>query len=120
MAGFSGGGRAGSGSGVRPEAPVTVNGDGSGETVISAQGAGLSIYVYKGSLHNRASSETVVSLREGTSGTIRFTANLGPDGLGTLLDFGPQGWKLPANTALVADIGQSSVDVNITEWFKGA
>lgn len=119
MAGFSSGG-SGSSEGVRPEAPVTQNGTASGQEVIAAPGSGLSLYIHKGSIHNRAASETVVSLREGTSGTIRFTANCGADGGGTLFDFGPQGWKLPANTALVADIAQDSCDVNVTEHYIGA
>ena len=71
-------------------------------------------------MHNRAATETVVSLREGAAGTIRFTANLAADGGGTIFDFGSAGWKLPANTALIADIGQASVDVNITDYYIAA
>ncbi len=103
-----------------PEAPVPVNGSAAGVTVIATPGVGLSLYIMKGSMHNRAATETVVSLREGAAGAIRFTANLAPDGGGTLFDFGSRGWKLPANTALVADIGQASVDVNITEYYIAA
>lgn len=103
-----------------PEAPVPVNGSAAGVSVIAAPGVGLSLYIMKGSLHNRAATETVVSLREGAAGAIRFTANLAPDGGGTLFDFGSRGWKLPANTALVADIGQASVDVNVTEYYIAA
>lgn len=102
-----------------PQSPVTQNGTAAGQQVIAAPGTTLRLYIRKGSLHNRATSETVVSLREGATGTIRLTANLAADGGGTLLDFGELGWRLPLNTALVADIGQSSVDVNITEHFQG-
>ena len=100
-----------------PEPPVTANGSAAGLSVIAAPGVGVSIYVCKGSMHNRAATETVVSLREGAAGTIRFTANLAPDGGGSLFDFGSRGWKLPANTALIADIGQASVDINITDYY---
>lgn len=105
---------------ANPEAPVPVNGSAAGVSVIVAPGAGVSLHIKKGSLHNRAATETIVSLREGAAGTIRFTANLAPDGGGTLFDFGARGWKLPANTALVADIGQASVDVNITDYYIAA
>ena len=102
------------------EAPVTANGSASGTSVIAAPGAGVSLYIKKGSMHNRAATETVVSLREGAAGTIRFTANLAADRGGTIFDFGSAGWKLPANTALIADIGQASVDVNITDYYIAA
>lgn len=101
-----------------PQAPVTQNGTAAGQSVIAAPGATVRLYIRKGSLHNRAASETVVSLREGASGTIRFTTNLAADGGGTLFDFGERGWRLPLNTALVADIGQSSVDVNVTDYYQ--
>lgn len=103
-----------------PQAPVTQNGSAAGQSVIAAPGLGLRLYIRRGSLHNRAATETVVSLREGATGTIRFTTNLAADGGGTLLDFGEDGWRLPENTALVADIAQASVDVNITEYFQAA
>ena len=59
-------------------------------------------------------------MRDGAAGTIRWTANLAVDGGGSIFDFGSRGWKLTANTALVADIGQASVDVNITEYYVAA
>ncbi len=102
-----------------PEAPVTVNGSAAGVSVIAAPGAGVSLYIMKGSIHNRG-AEQVVSLRDGAAGTIRFTANLAADGGGTLFNFGSRGWKLTANTALVADIGAASADVNVTEYYIAA
>lgn len=101
-----------------PQAPVTVNGTASGTSVIAAPGATVRLYILKGSLLNRAATETVVSLREGTGGTIRFRANLAVDGGGVLFNFGERGWQLPLNTALIADIGQDSVDVNVTEYYQ--
>lgn len=100
-----------------PEAPVTVNGSAAGTSVIAAPGDSLSLYICKGTVHNRAAAETVVSLRDGAAGTIRWTANLAADGGGSLFDFGSRGWKLTSNTALVADIAAASVDVNITEYY---
>jgi len=102
---------------ANPESPVTANGSAAGLVVISAPGAGVSLYICKGSLHNRSASAQVVSLREGTTGSIRFTANLAASGGGSLFDFGPRGWKLPTNTALVADIAAASADVNVTEYY---
>ena len=102
-----------------PEAPVTANGSGAGQEVIATPGSTTRLYIKKGTVHNRAASETVVSLREGTAGTIRWTANLGADGMGSPLDFGEHGWQLPLDTPLIADIGQSSVDVNITDYYIG-
>lgn len=87
--------------------------------VIAAPGASLSLYIMKGSIHNRG-VEQVVSLRDGAAGTIRFTANFAADGGGTIFDFGARGWKLTANTALVADIGAASADVNVTEYYIAA
>ena len=103
-----------------PEPPVTVNGSAAGQSVIAAPGASLSLYICKGTVHNRAATETVVSLRDGAAGTIRWTAGLAVDGGGSIFDFGSRGWKLTANTALVADIAQASVDVNITEYYIAA
>jgi hypothetical protein len=98
---------------VNPSAPVAVSGSGAGQVVIAAPPAGLALTIRKGSVHNRAASETVVSLREGAGGTIRWTANLAADGGGSLIDF-EDSWQLPEATALVADVSQASVDINIS------
>lgn len=71
-----------------PEPPVTANGSASGVTVIAAPGAGVSLYIMKGSVHSSAAAEQLVSLRDGAAGTIRWTANLAADGGGSLFDFG--------------------------------
>jgi len=102
-----------------PQPPLTVNGSAAGTSIIATPGSGLRLYINKGSVHNRAATETVVSLREGAAGTIRWTANLAVDGGGSLFDFGTRGWQLPIDTALIADIGQASVDINITEYYIG-
>jgi len=101
------------------ELPVTVNGSAAGTSIIAAPGAGISIYVKKVSIYNRAATATVISLRDGAAGTIRFTANI-TKGDEAKADFGSRGWKLTANTALVADISQASADVNITEYYLAA
>jgi hypothetical protein len=103
-----------------PEAPVTANGSAAGLSVIATPGANLSLYICKGSIHNRAAAVQVVSLRDGAAGTIRYTAQVAANAGGTLFDFGSRGWKLTANTALVADIAAASVDVNVTEYYIAA
>lgn len=100
-----------------PEAPVTANGGAAGLSVIAAPGASLSLYICKGSVHNSAATESVISLRDGAAGTIRWTINAAADGGGSLFDFGSRGWKLTANTALVADIGAATGYINITEYY---
>jgi hypothetical protein len=99
------------------EAPVTANGSAAGVSVIAAPGAGVSLHICKGSVHNSAAAEQIVSLREGTAGTIRWTVNLAADGGGSLFDFGSRGWKLPANTALIMDAASATAYCNITEYY---
>ena len=103
-----------------PEVPVTANGSAAGLSVIAAPGASLSLYICKVTVMNRAAAETVISLREGAAGSIRTTLNAAADGGGANLDYGARGWKLPANTALVADIGAASADINVTEYYIAA
>ena len=100
-----------------PEPPVTANGTAAGLSVIAAPGAGLSLYICKGSVMNAAAAENIISLRDGAAGTIRWTANCPADGGGALFDFGARGWKLTANTALVADIGAATGYINVTEYY---
>jgi len=102
-----------------PEPPVTANGSAAGLSVIAAPGASLSLYIRKGSIHN-AGVEQLVSLRDGAAGTIRWTANVAADGGGSLFDFGERGWKLTANTALVADIAAATVYVNVSDYYIAA
>lgn len=103
-----------------PESPVTANGSAAGVSVIAAPGAGVSLHICKGSLHNSAAAEAVVSLRDGAAGTIRFTANLAADGGGCLFDFGSRGWKLTANTAFVMDAASATQYCNVTEYYIAA
>lgn len=100
-----------------PEAPVTANGSAAGVSVIAAPGASLSLYICKGSVHNSAAAEQIVSLRDGAAGTIRWTANLAADGGGSLFDFGARGWKLTANTAFVMDAAAATAYINVTEYY---
>lgn len=103
-----------------PEPPVTANGSAAGVSVIAAPGASLSLYICKGSVHNSAAAEAIVSLRDGAAGTIRWTANLAADGGGSLFDFGVRGWKLTANTALVMDAASATQYCNVTEYYIAA
>ncbi|MEO0215667.1 MAG: hypothetical protein ABIL14_01450 [candidate division WOR-3 bacterium] len=100
-----------------PENPVTASGSAAGVTVIPAPGVGVSLYICKGSVHNSNASAQTVSLRDGASGTIRWTASLGASGGGSLFDFGSRGWKLSANTALVMDAAAATAYCNITEYY---
>lgn len=100
---------------ANPELPVTVNGSAAGVVVIAAPAAGTRLVIRKGSVHNRG-VEQVISLRDGAAGTIRWTLNAAADGGGSLFNFGSRGWQLTAATALVADIGAASADVNVTEY----
>ena len=103
-----------------PEAPVTANGSASGLSVIATPGASLSLHICKVCITNRAAAENVVSLRDGAAGTIRTTINCAADGGGANLDYGARGWKLTANTALVADIASASADINVLEYYIAA
>lgn len=100
-----------------PEPPVTANGSAAGVSVIAAPGASVSLHICKGSIHNSAAAEAIVSLRDGAAGTIRFTANLAADGGGCLFDFGSRGWKLTANTAFVMDAASATQYCNVTEYY---
>lgn len=105
---------------ANPEPPVIVPGSAAGVSVIAAPGAGLSLHICKGQVNNDAATENVISLREGAAGTIRWTHNCAADGGGSRFDFGSRGWKLPANTALVADIGAATGRVNVEEFYIAA
>lgn len=95
---------------------VTFKGSLSGIEVISAPSDSGYLVIHRGNIRNRASTETVVSLREGGSGEIRFTANLSPNGGQSRFSFGDIGWQLPLGTALGADISQGTVEINITDY----
>ena len=107
---------------ANPEAPdqtdLTASGD---TTVIAAPGAGVSLHVCKGSIHNSGSSAIVVQLRDGTAGTVRWEAELAPNGGGSIFDFGSRGWKLTANTLLAANLSAAgTVSCNVTEYYIAA
>lgn len=100
-----------------PEPPVTANGSGAGVTVIAAPGASQSLHICKGVVTNSAAAEQLISLRDGAAGTIRWTINAAADGGGATFDFGPRGWKLTANTALVMDASAATAYINVTEYY---
>lgn len=90
-----------------------------GLEVITSPGARQSLFINKGGLRNQAATETLVRLREGASGPVRFTAFLRRNGGHTLFSFGDKGWKLPENTALGVDISQATVEINVSEYYEG-
>jgi hypothetical protein len=102
-----------------PEAPVSVNATASGNTtVIAAPGGSLVLHICKASVHNRAAAARVVSLTDGAGGTVRWRAEIGINGGGSLIDFGSRGWRLTANTLLNVNLDAAGdVDVNITEYY---
>jgi hypothetical protein len=103
-------------------APVTVNATASGNTtVIAAPGSSLSLYVCKMSVHNRDSTNRLVSLQDGAGGTTRWRAELIAEGGGSLIDFGSAGWQLTANTLLNVNLDSAgSIDVNVSLWYSAA
>jgi hypothetical protein len=105
-----------------PEPPVSLNATASGNTtVIAAPGASLSLYICKGTVHNRAATNRVVRLEDGAAGTIRWRAEIAAEGGGAPFDFGSRGWKLTANTLLNVNLDAAGdVDVNITEFYIAA
>lgn len=104
---------------VLPEPPVVLNATASGDTtVIAAPGAGVNLFINKVSVHNRGAATIVVAFTDGAAGTVRWRAELAVEGGGSLIDFGPRGWKLTANTALVVNLATAGdVDVNVTEHY---
>ena len=104
-----------------PEDPVVANLTASGLTeLIPAPGAGLSLYIQKGSVHNAGSSQITVQLQDGAGSPaiIGWAADLAADGGGSLFDFGDRGWKLTANLPLNGNLSATgNVDFNITQYF---
>lgn len=102
-----------------PNDPASLNATANGNTtVIAAPGVGQRIHVCKASVHNRAGTARVVALTDGAGGTVRWRAEVGSNGGGSLIDFGDHGWALTANTALVVNLDAAGdVDVNITEYY---
>lgn len=103
-----------------PESPVSVSVSAANAQVIATPGASLSLYIKRVLVTNRAAAENVVSLKEGSGGTIRTTLNCAADGGGAVIDYGSVGWKIAANTSLNADAGSASVDVNVLEYYIAA
>lgn len=99
-----------------PESPVSVSGSAAGVSVIGTPGASLSLYICRGQVH-ASGAENKVKLREGTTGAIRWQHDCAAGGGGSKFDFGDRGWKLPANTALVADIETTAAWVNIEQYY---
>ena len=104
---------------ANPETPVNVTATASGDTaVIAAPGAGVSLHICKGSVHNSGSTPIQVALQANGSATDVWAAELASDGGGSLFDFGSRGWKLAANTGLDVNLGAAgTVEVNITEYY---
>jgi hypothetical protein len=93
--------------------PYTENATASGDTsIIAAPGASTSIVVTGFWLSNQGAAKIRVALTEGAAGTKRYNGTLAADGGGVVRD--RINWVLPANTALVVNLGVAGdVDVNI-------
>jgi len=92
---------------------VTASGD---TTLVAAPGAGNSIYVTGLMVNNFGTAKIRALVREGAAGTIRGGGALAADGGGHVLPFDPA-WKLPANTALVANLsGTGDVDYTVVYY----
>jgi hypothetical protein len=103
-----------------PETPDWTNCTASGETVLlSSAGANTSYYINKVTIHNADSSNVTVSLLNGSAGTVIWKGELASEGGAVGISFGVRGWKLSANTQLVANLsGAGNVDINVTEFYK--
>ena len=104
---------------ANPEPPASANLVADGD-VIAAPGAGLSLYICKGSIHNRAAAAITVALQEGSGGTERWRAELASEGGGASFDFGSRGWKIGDNVSFYLDIlagASPDIDVNVTEYY---
>jgi len=97
--------------------PVSVTLTTSSEaTVIAAPGAG-SIHVTAIMVGNTSATKVRLDLKEGAGGTVRFSQPLAADGGGFVLNpLGPP-WKLPATTALIAQLDASVTDVRVNVQF---
>lgn len=69
-------------------------------TLVAAPGSGLFIYVVDMTGSNGGSQRTVLSLKEGSGGTVRYQWMMAPNGGGFAHSMNLP-WKLPENTALV-------------------
>lgn len=107
---------------ANPETPVTVTATASGDTaVIGTPGAGVSLHIVKGSVHNAGGTAQTVRLQENGSATDIWEADLAPDGGGSLFNFGERGWKLTANTGLDVNCESAgTIYVNVTEYYIAA
>src|SRR3972149_127869 len=98
------------------QGPTRINVTASGDTtLLAAPGGGLSIYVTGIMASNQGASKIRALVREGAAGTIRCGGTLAGNGDGYVFPYTPA-WKLPANTALVANLGAAG-DVDYTVHF---
>ena len=104
-----------------PNTPLWVNATAAGETVfISSPGANSSLYVNKVTLVNANTSAVTVSLKEGSSGTVKWQGYLASSGGSVGLSWGPRGWKLAANTQLIIYLSATgNVDCSVLEYTVG-
>lgn len=81
-------------------------------TIIAAQGAGVSIYVSELVVINKSTTATLVLLKEGS--TTIGDVDMPSEGDGIVLIYGfDNEWKLPSNTALVGNLSGNN---NISFW----
>jgi hypothetical protein len=75
------------------------------DTVLAAQGANKAIKVKYIMVNNAGTAQNLVSIREGSSGTVRFLTSLPQYGGTWNANLINCAWLLPANTALYATLG---------------
>lgn len=91
--------------------PVAIT-DGSSTSVISAQGAGIKVYIVEVIIANSSASNVTVDLRDGTAGAVKATFPVPANGgvvktLATPLPFS-------ANTAVAADPSAAASTITVT------
>lgn len=98
--------------------PITVRATATGDTVVIADpGAGHSITVLKGSVHNRGTAVSPVLFLHAGGLPARWTARVSANGGSASFDFG-DGWKLAQNQPLNVNLAAAGdVDVNVTDYF---
>lgn len=97
-----------------PQSPatLTITASTTDTQVITAPGAGLSIWVVSIQAGNTSGTYTRLDLKEGSGGTVKKTMPLAASGGGYTATLGVP-WKLAANTALYAASSVSVTDVRI-------
>lgn len=87
--------------------------DGSSTSVISAQGAGVKVYVTTVIIANTSATPVTVDLRDGTGGSVKATFPVPADTSGVVCNL-PVPLGFSANTAVAADPSAAASTVTVT------